>query len=114
MLRGSLVAAAFVVASCAGCATASPVMDAGDGVYFISARASPVRGGTTGAHTVAYKDAQEFCSKKGDGLHPVLVNTQERDIYQSSIGGGFNQYGGGFGGSTMASGTVNLRFRCAQ
>ena len=77
--------------SVAGCATASPVMDAGDGVYFISARASPARGGTTGAHTVAYKDAQAFCSQKGDGLHPVVVNSQERDIYQSSFGGGANQ-----------------------
>jgi len=50
-------------------------MDAGDGVYFISERASPARGGTTGAHTVAYQDAQKFCTQKGDGLHPVLVNT---------------------------------------
>jgi hypothetical protein len=106
--------AAVLSAAClVGCATASPVMDAGDGVYMISARAAPARGGTTGAHTVAYGDAQKFCAQKGDGLHPVLVNTQERDIYQSSIGGGFNQYGGGFGGSTMAAGTVNMRFRCA-
>ena len=35
--------------SLAGCATASPVMDAGDGTYLISARAAPVRGGATGA-----------------------------------------------------------------
>ena len=36
------------------------------------------------------------------------------DIYQSSFGGGFNQYGGGVGGSTMAAGSVNFRFRCGQ
>ena len=108
------MAAALIALGATGCATASPVMDAGDGVYFISARAAPARGGTTGAHTVAYQDAQKFCLQKGDGLHPVLVNTQERDIYQSSFGGGFNNYGGSFGGSTMASGSVNLRFRCAQ
>ena len=35
-------------------------------------------------------------------------------IYQSSFGGGFNQYGGGVGGSTMAAGSVNFRFRCGQ
>jgi hypothetical protein len=29
-------------------------------------------------------------------------------------GGGANQYGGGFGGSTMAAGAVNFRFRCGQ
>jgi hypothetical protein len=113
MLEKFIVVLLIVVAASA-CATASPVMDAGDGVYFISARASPARGGTTGAHTVAYQDAQKFCAQKGDGLHPVMVNSQERDIYQSSVGGGFNQYGGGFGGSTMAAGTVNLRFRCVQ
>ena len=43
-----------------------------------------------------------------------VVTTQERDIYQSSFGGGFNQYGGGVGGSTMAAGSVNFRFRCGQ
>jgi hypothetical protein len=65
-----------------------PVMDAGDGTYLISARASPARGGATGAQTVAYTDAQKFCAQKGDGSHPIVVNTQERDIYQSSFGGG--------------------------
>jgi hypothetical protein len=61
-----------------------------------------------------YTDAQKFCAQKGDGLHPIVVTTQERDIYQSSVGGGFNQYGGGFGRSTMAAGAVNFRFRCGQ
>lgn len=104
--------ATFVAGLVGGCATASPVMDAGNGIYMISARAAPVRGGATGAYGVAYEDAQKFCAQRGDGLHAVVVNNQERDIYQSSVGGSFNQYGGGFGGSTMASGSVNLRFRC--
>jgi hypothetical protein len=108
------VAAALSAAALAGCATASPVMDAGDSTYLISARASPARGGATGAQTVAYTDVQKFCAQKGDGLHPIVVTTQEREIYQSSEGGGFNQYGGGFGGSTMAAGAVNFRFRCGQ
>ena len=108
------IAVVLGVVALAGCATASPVMDAGDGTYLISARAAPVRGGATGAQTVAYTDAQKFCAQKGDGSHPIVVNTQERDIYQSSFGGGFNQYGGGVGGSTMAAGAVNFRFRCGQ
>lgn len=91
-------------------------METGDGSYFISARAAPARGGTTGAHTVAYKDAQAFCAARGDGLRPVLVGSSERDVYQSAGGGGFsfNRYGGsgGFGGSSMAAGSVSMRFRC--
>ena len=104
------IAVVLGVMALAGCETATPVMDAGDGTYLISARAAPVRGGATGAQTVAYTDAQKFCAQKGDGLHPIVVTTQERDIYQSSFGGGFNQYGGGVG-STMAAGAVNFRFR---
>src|SRR5260370_41365580 len=80
----------------------------------ISARAAPVRGGATGAQTVAYTDAQKFCAQRVDGLHPIVVNTQERDIYQSSFGGGFNQYGGSVGGSPMAARAVNVRFRVGQ
>ena len=108
------MAAALSGVALAGCATASPVMDAGDGTYLISARAAPVRGGATGAQTVAYHDAQKFCAQREDGTHPIVVNTQERDVYQSSFGGGFNQYGGGVGGSTMAAGAVNFRFRCGR
>jgi len=77
-------------------------------------RRTLIRALATGAQTVAYTDAQKFCAQKGDGSHPIVVNTQERDIYQSSFGGGFNQYGGGVGGSTMAAGAVNFRFRCGQ
>jgi hypothetical protein len=47
-------------------------------------------------------------------MHPLLVDNKERDVYQSSFGGGFNKYGGGFGGSTMAAGSVNMRFKCAS
>jgi hypothetical protein len=114
MLGKWLKIAVFGAKSLVGCATASPVMDAGDGVYLISARAAPARGGATGAQTVAYQDAQKFCAQKGDALHPIVVDTQEREIYQSSVGGGFNKSGGGFGGSTMASGAVSFRFRCGQ
>ena len=85
------------------CADATPVMDAGNGTYFISAAAAPLRGGTMGAHSVAYGDAQKFCAQKG--LKPVLVGTDERDVYQGGISG--------YGGTMYAAGTVNMRFRCA-
>jgi hypothetical protein len=69
---------------------------------------------STGAQTVAYNDAQKFCAQKVDGSHPIVVTTQEHDIYQSSVGGSFNQSGGSFGGATMAAGSVNFRFKCGQ
>jgi hypothetical protein len=65
-------------------------MDAGDGTYLISARASPARGGATGAQTVAYTDAQKFCAQKGDGSHPIVVNTPERDTKALLVAGSIN------------------------
>jgi hypothetical protein len=104
----------ILTAALAGCATSTPVMDAGDGTYLISAAAAPLRGGAVGAQTYAYEHAQKFCAERGDGLRPIVVASQERDVYQSSAAIGFNQYGGGGGGNTMAAGRVNFRFRCAQ
>jgi hypothetical protein len=108
------IATVVGVMSLMGCAMTSRVMDAGDGTYLISAHASAVRGGATGANTIAYDDAQKFCASKGDGQHAIIVNAQERDVYQSSAGGSWNQSGGSFGGGTFAAGNVNFRFRCGQ
>jgi hypothetical protein len=74
------IAAMLGAVALAGCATATPVMDAGDGTYLISARAAPVRGGATGAQTVAYTDAQKFCAQKGDGLHPIVCHAPPRAV----------------------------------
>jgi hypothetical protein len=90
----------------------SDVMDTGDGTYLISAHAAPIRGGAAGANEVAYKDAQKFCAQKGAGLHAVVINTNARDVYQSSVGGAWGTNGGGFGGGTFAAGNTDLRFRC--
>jgi hypothetical protein len=95
-----------------GCAMTSPVMDAGNGTYMISAHASAIRGGATGANTIAYQDAQQFCAQKGIGLHAIVVDSNERDVYQSSFGGSVNQNGGSFGGGSFAAGNVDLHFRC--
>lgn len=98
----------------AACAVSSPVMDAGDGVYLVTATAAPIRGGSTGAYTVAYRDAQNFCISAGDGRHAVLVGTQERDVYQAAVFGNASRGTGGLGGSLAASGIVSLRFRCLR
>jgi hypothetical protein len=99
-----------VALSIGACAIASDVEEEEGGTYMISARAAPIRGGTTGAHTVAYEDAQKFCGKTGG--RPVVVGSDERDIYQSSSGASFGPNGGGAYSGTAASGTVNLHFKC--
>ena len=96
------------------CAMTSDVMDTGNGTYMISAHAAPIRGGATGANDVAYKDAQAFCAKKGEGLHAIVVDASERDVYQGSAGGSWNGNSGSFGGGVFAAGNANLRFRCGQ
>lgn len=86
-------------------------MDAGNGIYMISAHASAIRGGATGANSVAHTDAQAFCAR--GGKHVVVLNANERDVYQTSAGGSWNGNSGSFGGGTFAAGNVNMRFRCA-
>lgn len=92
------------------CATSSGVMEAADGTYIISARAAPARGGTAGANAYAYEQAQEFCKRKE--TRAVVVENQERDVYQSSVGGSWNRSGGSIGGGTFAAGNATLRFIC--
>jgi hypothetical protein len=104
----------FGVISLSGCAMTSDLMDGGDGTYLISAHASAIRGGATGANSIAYEDAQKYCARKGQGLHAIVVDAKERDVYQSSAGGSWNQSGGSFGSGTLAAGNVNFRFRCGQ
>ena len=96
-----------------GCAMASDPMDSGDGVYMISAHASAIRGGATGANELEYSKAKQFCVAKGSGLHPVLVNDTERDVYQSSFGGSWNTDGGSGGGGSSAAGNVYVYFKCS-
>jgi hypothetical protein len=113
-IKSAYLCLTFGLVALWGCAMTTDVMDAGDGTYLISGRASPIRGGSTGATSVAYADAQKFCAEKGSGLRAIVVNANERDVYQSSVGGSASPYGGGFGGTSAAAGSANLRFRCAQ
>lgn len=93
-----------------GCATTSTVMEVEGGAYMISASASPARGGAAGASDLAYKKAKEFCAEQGK--RAVAVSSQDRDVYQSAVGGSFNRYGGSFGGGSFAAGRVNFIFKC--
>lgn len=92
-------------------------MDAGNGSYLISAHASPIRGGATGADAVAYQTAQDFCAQKG-GMHAIVSDASERDVYQGASGGSFafNQWNGsgGFASGVFASGNANMRFKCSM
>lgn len=93
-----------------GCAQVSPPMENADGSYLISGRAAPVRGGATGAYEVAFKDAQKFCAQ--GNRRAVIQNAEDRDIYQTAVGGGWSGGTGGFSGNTLAAGSATLRFRC--
>jgi hypothetical protein len=97
-----------------GCAMTSEVMDTGNGTYAISGHAAPIRGGAVGASRVAYQDAQKFCTQQGAGLHAVVIEDQERDIYQGSFGGSWGAGNGSFGGGVFAAGNTKLRFRCER
>lgn len=92
----------------------SGVMDAGHGTYMISAHASAARGGATGANALAYEDAQKFCAQKGSGLHAIVINARERDVYQSASAGSWSSSGGGYSKGRFAAGNANLYFRCGN
>ncbi len=99
-----------VILLLSGCAMATAPMDMGNGVYMISARAAPARGGAAGALQVAHTDATAFCAAKGG--KPIVMDAADRDVYQGSVGGSFGPQGGGFGGGVFAAGNATLRFRC--
>jgi hypothetical protein len=86
-------------------------MDMGHGVYMISAHASVIRGGATGATSIAYDAAQKFCRKSGE--HAQIITDRERDVYQSGASASWNAAGGNYSSASAAAGNTNLYFRCA-
>lgn len=106
------VALAITCAAISSCATTSGVMPNANGTYTISASAAPVRGGATGANAAAFKEAQRFCATQG--AQAQLLAGEDRDVYQSSMGGGWNRQGGGFSGGTFAAGNAKIVFRCVR
>jgi hypothetical protein len=95
-----------------GCASTSGVMEAENGTYLISAKASPARGGTAGANALAYEEAQKFCATAGG--RAVLVNQQERDVYQGGSAASANQYGAFSSSGVAAGGAATINFRCIK
>lgn len=97
-----------------GCVTAmtSSVMEMENGTYMISARAAPIAGGAAGANTAAYEEAQKFCATKGG--RAVVVDANERDVYQGSFGASRSPSGGFSSGGFAAAGNANLRFKCSS
>lgn len=94
----------------AGCASSSAVMESEGGTYLVSAGAAAARGGTVGANDLAYAEAQKYCAAKD--RRAIVVDAQERDVYQSTAGAAWTPSGGSAGAGRAASGRVNLRFRC--
>jgi hypothetical protein len=60
-----------------GCATASDVMDAGNGVYVIAAHAGLANGGP---EQYGYRAANKFCTSKDPESHAVLVDGPSNTI----------------------------------
>ena len=106
----ALVVSSIVVI---GCASTSGVMQGENGTYFISAKAAPARGGTAGANALAYEEANKFCASKGLGS-AVVINQQERDVYQGGFAASSNQSSGFGSGGFAAGGSASLRFRCSN
>jgi len=113
MFSFRLIAAIVVLAETvlAGCALSGGVMDTGNGTYMISAYASPVRGGVTGANKKAYGDANQFCNRKS-GAHAVMLNVDEHDLNRSGFGGTSGPDGGSFYGHSTHAGRSDMQFRC--
>ena len=94
------------------CASSSGVMEMADGSYIISAKAAPIRGGTAGANSLAFEEAQKFCATANG--RAVIVSKQERDVYQGGSVASVNQTSG-FGSSGFsAGGAASIRFRCVK
>jgi hypothetical protein len=74
-----------------GCAMSNGIQKVGPDTYMVSAMASPVRGGASGAQIKALEAANEHCSAQGKEI--MVRNT-------STGHNGFN------------AGTANLTFRC--
>lgn len=70
------------------------VQKIGPETYMVSAVAAPVRGGVSGAQTVALADANRYCAEQGKEI--MVANT---------AGGAMNGFG---------AGQANITFRCLE
>lgn len=77
-----------------GCAMSNGVQKVGPETYMVSAVAAPVRGGVSGAQTVALADANRYCAEQGREI--MVTNT---------AGGAMNNIG---------AGQANITFHCLE
>lgn len=73
--------------SVVSCATTSDVTPIGNGMYMITAAASPARGGTSGSASMSAKKATEYCATLG--LTAVLESVESKNI--NAVGAGASQ-----------------------
>lgn len=71
-----LVAALSASPLISGCAWQSDAMQLGGSTYQVSANASPVRGGITGARELALKAANEKCAELGRAISVTDIQTE--------------------------------------
>lgn len=91
MKRIALVVLAGAASLLYGCATSSDALMVGPDTYTISARASVVRGGASGARVMALTEAGQFCA--GQGKQVLVTNESQQ-------------------GSTGTRGSADVTFRC--
>ncbi len=77
-----------------GCAMSNGVQKIGPDTYMVSGVAAPIRGGASGAQTVALADANRYCAEQGREI--MVTNT---------AGGAMNNIG---------AGQANITFRCLE
>lgn len=70
-----------VAAILAGCAWQSEALKLGDGLYEVSATASPARGGATGARRMALRNAAGHCESLGKSVRIIEVDAELSTFY---------------------------------
>jgi len=66
----------FVLLSLSSCTWQSSVLNIGKNTYQVSANASPVRGGVTGAQEMALESANEKCNSLKKQIEVIDIKTQ--------------------------------------
>ena len=67
---------ALACAIAAGCAWQSEALKIGDGIYQVSANASPARGAATGAREMALTNANNKCESLGKRIEVTDIESQ--------------------------------------
>ncbi len=74
-MKGNLIIF-FIFITLSGCAWKSEALKIGKNTYQVSANASPVRGGITGAQEMALETANEKCNSIKKQIEVIDIKTQ--------------------------------------